>query len=66
MFRIINEKDGKVLRTDGKQTGFYMSFNPETVKDVEFETKREARKEAKKWNIGGMFPVTPKVMKIYG
>ena len=41
-----------------------MDFNLETVKKVEFETKREAGKEAKRWNIGGMFPITPKVIKI--
>ena len=64
MFTIINEKDGRCLKTDGKQRGFYMDFNEKMVHDVEFKTKKEARKEAKNWIIGGMFPVAPKVKEI--
>jgi hypothetical protein len=58
---IKNKIDNTILSSDKLFIGFYCDFDKNTKSPVLFFTEKEAKKEAKKWNVGGMFPVRPYV-----
>lgn len=64
MYIIQNKRDRSVFRTDGKMKGFYCFAPDEVTHPVEFDSESEAQEYAdENLHIGGMFPVTPEVVK---